>query len=151
MAEAIFKHHTKAISRIGRVDSAGAGDLKHLLPTDGRTLRTLLRHKVDVTWRYPRPIIPEDYSNFHYILAVDQPTLNRLNQLQKSWGTFGSSNIQLLGKYSRTGVEEVIDPFMRRESEFEEVFSQLTNLCVMFLRSVIGKENDIPTQTIYGN
>jgi protein-tyrosine-phosphatase len=66
MAEAIFRHHTKGISWVGTVDSAGAGDPAKLLPTDGRTLRTLLRHGIDVTWRYPRPIKPQDYANFHY-------------------------------------------------------------------------------------
>jgi protein-tyrosine phosphatase len=136
MAEAIFRHYAKGISRLGKIDSAGAGDPKYLLPTDGRTLRTLLRHKIDVSWRNPRPVIPEDFTSFQYIVGVDMYTLNRLNQLQESWGAAGSSQIQLLGEFGESGNEEVFDPYYQGESAFEELFFQLSSLCRNLLRRI---------------
>jgi protein-tyrosine phosphatase len=139
MAEAIFKHHTKGISWIGRIDSAGAGDPNYLLPTDRRTLRTLLRHGIEVTERHPRPVIPEDYTHFRYILAVDKPTLNRLKQFQKNWSTLRPSHIGLLGEFSESRNEDVTDPYGQNENAFEDLFFQLTKLCVNFLGSITRK------------
>lgn len=136
MAEAIFRHYAKGIPWLGKVDSAGAGNPQNLLPIDGRTLRTLLRHKIDVSWRNPRPVIPEDFTNFQYILGIDRFVMSRLIQLQESWDVVGSSRLHLLGEFSESGDEEVSDPYHRDESAFEELFFQLSNLCKCLLRSI---------------
>jgi len=141
MAEAVFKRLTENLPRIGRVDSAGSGDWPALMRTDPRTVTILYRHGIDSTRRHPRQIIPSDFDDFMYILAVSQDNMNKLKLIQETWGVSGAAKVLLFGSFGTVEDREVSDPWGKDLPAFENVFDQLVRMSYAFLKKILEVES----------
>ncbi len=98
------------------IDSAGTSTWHVGEPPDFRGREAALTRGFDIGNRVARKLTRQDFDDFHYILAMDRTNLRHLEQMNT-----GPATVELLLKYSKSGLLEVPDPYYGGVREFEEV------------------------------
>ena len=119
MAEAVFRHQVAAAGLSDRfeIDSAGtgawhAGELPH-----HGTRAVLMRNSVDVGPQRARQVLPTDFDDFDYILAMDNENMADLRQFHPE----PQRRTKLFLDFApEAPVREVPDPYYT--GGFDEVF-----------------------------
>ncbi|MBI3561390.1 MAG: low molecular weight phosphotyrosine protein phosphatase [Gammaproteobacteria bacterium] len=83
MAEGVFRKlvATANLSQHIVTDSAGTHAYHVGEPADRRAQETALKHGVDISDLHARKVLPQDFGQFQYILAMDNDNLQRLRSL----------------------------------------------------------------------
>ncbi len=121
----------KGLSNKISVDSAGTADY-HIgdLP-DRRTRQNADSHGITLTHKC-RQLSIQDFSDFDYIVAMDQQNLDNINLLSlRAFGNYQlDENVFLLRKFENKNKDSlsVPDPYYGTLANFEEVF-QIVNRC----------------------
>ena len=140
MAEAVFYNllKSKDLERNFKVESAGTAAYHVGELPDKRTLAVLEANNI-FTRSFARKIGISDFDAFNFIIAMDQENLNDLlaicPQSQKNkvfkFGTFAlDSNL----------VADVKDPYYGKISDFESIFSQITQLSMGLLNYLTDRK-----------
>jgi low molecular weight phosphotyrosine protein phosphatase len=121
MAEAVFKSIVKDRNLDIQVDSAGTASYHVGDPPDSRSVKECNRNNVAVHHR-ARQIQEKDFSEFDYILVMDEDNLQDVKRMQPK-----STNaiVQLFGNYGESKVDRIIkDPYYGGNDGFTKNFEQ---------------------------
>jgi protein-tyrosine phosphatase len=125
MAEGVFKHHVMHAGLEGCIaaDSAGTHDYHIGEPPDPRAQRAASRRGYDLSALRGRQVSRSDFSEFDYLLAMDEANLRVLEQLCPSQH---AHKLKLFMEFS-TGpaLREVPDPYYGGEPGFERVLDMV--------------------------
>lgn len=102
-----------------RVDSAGTGDWHLGEPPDPRSRQAARARGYDLEHLRARQVVPADFRNFGYILAMDDANLRDLRRLQPDWYR-GELDLFLRAGGCRSPLE-VPDPYNGDARDFERV------------------------------
>ncbi len=134
MAEGVLRHkiaHAGLSDRIA-VDSAGTGDWHIGNPPHQGTLNLLRERKISTEGMRARQIVPDDLSDFDYVLTMDDSNLANVQALR----TPASRAVlrPLMSYAPETGVEEVPDPYLTEG--FPEVYRLIDAACENLLDTI---------------
>jgi protein-tyrosine phosphatase len=115
--------HTRVV-----VDSAGTHGYHSGEAPDPRAIRAAAQRGVELSLLRARPVQPEDFSRFDWLLAMDQANLDWL-QSRRPEGV--QTRMGLLMEYARrhAAVREVPDPYYGAVAGFEYVFDLVEDAC----------------------
>lgn len=152
MSEGVFQSLTRPANKavhplIFNVDSCGTGTYHIGHSPDSRTMATLEKNGISTYRHTARQFNPNsDFTNFEYILAMDDDNLDDLERLRlhevKKKGTEEDVGKVLLfgefgGKRRRNGRgEEVEDPYYGGNDGFTTAFEQASRFTKAFLEQL---------------
>ena len=123
-------HHLSfaGIDGLVRVDSAGTGAWHAGEPPDPRACAVAEMNGVTLNGS-ARRVVPEDFQEFDYVLAMDSANLNDLEHLQASSG--GDARVALFRTYDplAEGDSDVPDPYYGGSSGFDRVYEMVDRTC----------------------
>ena len=130
LAEGVMLHHLSVAAIDGpvRVDSAGTGAWHAGEPPDPRACAVAEMNGVRLNGS-ARRVVPEDFHDFDYILAMDGANLRDLEDLQASSG--GNARVALFRAYDPLGKgdADVPDPYYGGSSGFDRVYEMVDRTC----------------------
>ena len=124
LAEAALKAEAARIGLDIDVDSAGIGSWHVGEPPDPRARRTAKRHGLDVSGQRARKIAKADFARFDHIIALDHEVLDALERMRPA-DSVAQVNLLLDYVEGREG-EEVADPYMGGEADFEAAWGDVS-------------------------
>jgi protein-tyrosine phosphatase len=119
-AEGVFRHLVKESGLAGRIttDSAGTHAYHSNEPPDRRAQAAAIRRGYSLEDIRARPVREEDYSEFDYVIAMDDDNLRFLReQSDTEW----HASIRLFLEFSSATESEVPDPYYGGSLGFERV------------------------------
>lgn len=110
------------------VDSAGTQGYHTAEPPDPRAIRAAAQRGYDIAGIRARPLRPEDFSQFDWLLAMDQ---GHLDWMAKRAPAAASGRVGLLMPMARRhpGVHEVPDPYYGGPAGFDHVLDLVEDAC----------------------
>ena len=130
MAEGVLRARLRQAGLEPRVvvDSAGTHGHHRGEAPDPRAIRVAARRGIELEGLRARPVRPEDFSRFHWVLAMDEDNLSWLRRRQPEGA---GPRIGLLMEHARrhAGVLEVPDPYYGAEAGFERVLDLVDDAC----------------------
>ncbi len=111
-----------------RVDSAGTHGYHTGEGPDPRAVRHAAQRGYDLSALRARPVVPEDYTRFHWLLAMDE---DNLEWLQRKAPPGHRARVELLMPYARrqAGLRVVPDPYYGSAAGFEHVLDLVEDAC----------------------
>jgi len=125
MAEGVFRYHVNraGMDRRIAIDSAGTHDYHVGDPPDPRAQRAAGRRGYDLSGQRGRQVSDADFSEFDYLLAMDEVNLRVLKRLCPRQH---AHKLKLLMEFSTSTVlREVPDPYYGGEQGFERVLDMV--------------------------
>ena len=130
MAEGVLraKLHQAGLDPRVVVDSAGTHGHHRGEAPDPRAIRVAARRGIELEGLRARPVRPEDFTRFHWVLAMDEDNLSWLRSRQPGGA---GPRIGLLMEHARrhAGVLEVPDPYYGAEPGFDRVLDLVDDAC----------------------
>jgi protein-tyrosine phosphatase len=106
------------------IDSAGTHAYHIGEPPDSRSQQTALRRGIDMNDLRARKVERDDFSDYHYVLAMDQDNLSNLRALIAGGSSY--ARVELFMDYAADWSEqEVPDPYYGGAQGFERVFDMV--------------------------
>jgi len=125
MAEGVFRHHVIQAGLDGRVaiDSAGTHDYHVGEPPDPRAQGAAGRRGYDLSAQRGRQVSDADFSEFDFLLAMDEVNLRVLKRLCPPQH---AHKLKLFMEFSTgTALREVPDPYYGGDQGFERVLDMV--------------------------
>jgi protein-tyrosine phosphatase len=138
-AEGVFAHLVRERGFADRIDTDSAGTIDYHAgeAPDHRAQETALRYGVDIGDLRARQVSKEDYTRFHYILAMDREHL-RLLRLGQPKGH--DARVQLFCEYTvKRRESEVPDPYYGGPRDFEDVFALVRDASEGLLEAIVAE------------
>jgi len=136
MAEGMLRHALveRGLSQCIKVDSAGTHVSKNGQRPDTRAQNVVLPEGVNINELRSRSILPGDFSEYDYILAMD-------NNNYRSLLTICSSEYQhklalIMSFAPEIGVTEVPDPYYSNKAGFQQVYTFLEQAILGLVDSI---------------
>ena len=130
MAEGVLRAKLAAAGLAGRVqvDSAGTHGYHTSEPPDPRAIRIAARRGYAIDQLRARPVTPEDYAGFDWMLALDD---GHLSWLHKRGPAGHAVRLERLMDHARrhAAVSEVPDPYYGPDAGFEHVLDLVEDAC----------------------
>ncbi len=121
MAEGVLRARLQEAGLGGkvRVDSAATGRSHVGYPPDERAIARAAKHGVDISAQRARALVPEDYSEFDYILCADRTILHdaRIRKPRTA-----HADVELLLEWSGVGKKDIPDPYCGEPRDFERAW-----------------------------
>jgi protein-tyrosine phosphatase len=124
-AEAVFRHYVELAGLTDHIhiDSAGTHDYHIGDAPDGRTQRAALQRGYDMSALRGRQVGTEDFSQFEYMLAMDEANLSILKRLHPRTV---HTHLGLFLEFAEQHIErEVPDPYYGGADGFEKVLDMV--------------------------
>lgn len=123
LAEAALRARAVEAGVAMTIDSAGTGDWHVGRPPDPRAQETALRHGLDISTYRARQVMPEDFTRFGHVFALDQQNLKDLRRIEPSRHI---AEVGLLMDLvpGRKGTA-VIDPYYGDAEDFEQAWADV--------------------------
>ena len=129
-----------------KVDSAGTHGYHVGAPPDPRSIEAALNRGVDLRALRARQVTPEDFEEYHYILAMDHRNMADLEDIagtQVFHQKRSQGGVQLFLDYAtEQKVREVPDPYYGGPRGFEMVLDLITQASDGFISYLIKTEKD---------
>ena len=123
------------------VDSAGTHAYHIGEPPDGRAIRAAAGRDIDLSAQLARRVEHEDFERFDYILAMDQPNLEDLQQMMP---TSSSEQVLKVLQFSLLGVtDDVPDPYYGGSHGFDQVLDLLLDSIDGFLNHLGERQAEL--------
>jgi len=128
------------LQRRVRVASAGTHGYHTSEPPDPRAVEHAARRGYDIAGLRARPVVPADFQQHHWLLAMDD---DNLAWLQRKAPSDGQARVELLMTHAlrHRGVKTVPDPYFGTGDGFERVLDLLEDACegvVVKLQTELG-------------
>ncbi len=149
-AEGVFKHFVERAGLAERVmsDSAGTHDYHVGDPPDARAQKAAALRGYDLSTLRGRQVSRRDFSEFDYVLAMDETNLRLLERLCPQECT---SKLKLFMEFGADlGVREVPDPYYGTVEGFERVLDlveQASRGLIEHLRDRIATQDTVGSQS----
>jgi protein-tyrosine phosphatase len=133
-AEGVLRAKLQRAGLHGRVvvDSAGTHGYHTSEPPDPRAVQHAARRGYDIARLRARPVSPDDFSRFEWMLAMDEANLAWLRKRAPA-GTAARMEL-LMGLAGVPGVTEVPDPYYGAAAGFDQVLDLLETACDELVR-----------------
>ena len=134
-AEGVFRQHVKEAGLTGCVvvDSAGTGDYHLGERPDPRACWAASRRGYDLAALRARQVSTEDFSNFDYVLAMDEQNLHTLKQLAPA---DHAHKVKMFTEFCSNGECSVPDPYTGGPQGFEFVLDLVEDAAQGLLRHI---------------
>ncbi len=134
-AEGVFRHLVGEAGLTDRIviDSAGTGDWHVGRPPDERACRAAAARGYDISALRGRQVSRKDFSEFDYILAMDDENVRALERLSPREH---AHKIRLLTDFGSNGARAVPDPYTGNASGFQIVLDLVEDAAQGLLRHV---------------
>lgn len=132
-AEAVFRRKVAArdVEKRYQIDSAGILDAHQGEPADARMRRHAAQRGYDLA-SISRPVLPEDFQRFDYLVGMDEQ--NRRDLLALAPDPAARDRVSLLLDHlPGATVREVPDPYYGGAAGFERVLDLVEDACDAFL------------------
>lgn len=128
-AEGVLRHKLvqAGLGQIVAVDSAGTQGYHTSEPPDPRAVKAAARRGYDIGSIKARPIRPEDFTVFDWVLAMDRSHLEWLSR--RSAAAQVRAGLLMAAATRHTGIEEVPDPYYGGPEGFERVLDLIEDAC----------------------
>jgi protein-tyrosine phosphatase len=129
-AEGVLRAKLRKAGLDGRVavDSAGTHGYHTGEPPDARAIRHAAQRGYDIAGLRARPVAPDDYARFHWLLAMDEDNLAWLRK--RAPEGHGARMELLLDSALRNSHARVVpDPYYGTADGFEHVLDLLEDAC----------------------
>ncbi|MDF2605989.1 MAG: protein tyrosine phosphatase [Bacillales bacterium] len=140
MAEAVFRHLIIEQDLAGKikVDSAGTGDWHIGHPPHEGTQKILSDKKISFEGMKARQVLPSDFVDYQYIIAMDNSNISNLEKWEKQ----GEPQFigRLLDFVPDSNIQEVPDPYFT--GNFNETYELILKGCKNLLEKII-KDHDL--------
>ncbi|EDS27454.1 low molecular weight protein-tyrosine-phosphatase [Culex quinquefasciatus] len=114
MAEAVLNHLQSKKQLNWAVDSAGTSDMNAGRSPNPNTFAVLREHGLGSS-HVSRQVRVEDFSNFDYILSMDESNLSYLKRIAPEGCR---AKVELLGEYRMDELDKiVVDPYVRNRNK----------------------------------
>jgi protein-tyrosine phosphatase len=126
------------------VDSAGTQGYHTAEPPDPRAIRAAAQRGYDIAGIRARPLRPEDFARFDWLLAMDQ---GHLDWMAKRAPPNASGRLGLLMPMARRhpGVRDVPDPYYGGPAGFDHVLDLVEDACEGLVERLrVGQEPGVP-------
>lgn len=136
-AEAVFRHLVEQQGLAGQIiiDSAGTHDYHIGNPPDARSQAAAARRGYDLSGLRARQVVPEDFTTFDYVLAMDETNLDLLRQ---QCPEACRSRLKLFLTFAENvDLHEVPDPYYGEAPGFEQVLDLVEHAGQGLLREII--------------
>ncbi|XP_046877927.1 low molecular weight phosphotyrosine protein phosphatase isoform X1 [Hypomesus transpacificus] len=135
IAEAVFRKMAtdKDVVDEWRIDSAATSTYEIGSSPDHRGQACMKKHGVPMM-HIARQVTKEDFTNFKYILCMDESNMSDLNKKAKSVKN-STAKIELLGSYDPEKQLIIKDPYYGGDEDFEKVYEQCVRCCKAFLEA----------------
>ena len=122
-AHAVLAHKLRERGLEGQVKVASSGTIAYHVgePADARMRQELARHGIKSISRAEQ-FVPEDFSRYDLILAMDRTNFTSLKDLAVNGNSRYFSKVRLFRDFDPEGPGDVPDPYYGGASGFEEVF-----------------------------
>jgi protein-tyrosine phosphatase len=134
MAEAVFRHLIKEQNLVGKinVDSAGTGDWHIGHPPHEGTQKILKDKKISFEGMKARQVLPADFVDYQYIIAMDNSNISNLEK----WEKHGEPQFigRLLDFVPESKILEVPDPYFT--GNFHETYELILKGCKNLLEKI---------------
>jgi protein-tyrosine phosphatase len=134
------KLHAAGLGAQVLVDSAGTHGYHTQEPPDARSIRIAAQRGYDIAGQRARPVVPEDFSRFDLLLAMDSSNLAWL-QKRKPEDTQPRIELLLSHSLSRSGLTDVPDPYYGADTGFEVVMDLVEDACDGLVAQLRGELN----------
>lgn len=143
-AEGVFRHRAIEAgfrdSYVGDlfIDSAGTGAYHIGEKPDRRSRKAAASQGVDLENIRARKLTLQDFSDFDYILAMDQENLSNMKSLCPE---HHQKKLHLFMNFARNcpGITEVPDPYYDDQKAFDRVFNIVDRAAIGFLDHIKGE------------
>ncbi len=138
IAEGVLRAKLQQAGLLGRVvvDSAGTHGYHTNEPPDPRSIKLAAQRGYNIAGQQARPVLPEDFSRFQWLVAMDNSNLAWLQKKQPAVSSNPGSNpkatrIELLMSHAKNhpGISEVPDPYYGPDAGFERVLDLVEDAC----------------------
>ncbi|KAH7130165.1 low molecular weight phosphotyrosine protein phosphatase [Dendryphion nanum] len=151
MSEGVFQSLTRPAGKeahplVSNIDSCGTGAYHVGDGPDSRTMSTLKANGITSYRHRARKFATQDFTNFDYILAMDDSNLDdllrlRAREIKKVGSEDGVGKVMLFGDFGgkkRRGKrgEEVDDPYYGGQNGFEDAYEQAVRFTNAFLEQL---------------
>ena len=136
MAEAVLrgKLQRAGLGEVVAVDSAGTHGFKRGTPVDGRALAQAGRRGYDLKGRKSRPLVPEDFTRFEWLLAMDHKNLDVLHD--RCPPSEHHRVASLLSFLPQAPVDEIPDPYFGSVATFDAALDLIEPACDGLLQAL---------------
>lgn len=128
-AHAVFQHLVNQSGQKANffIDSAGTSAFHSGSPPDARSAQESRSHGVDMSYVRSRPVVPNDFYEFDWILAMDFTNLTDLKRMKPD---DSKAQLAMLLNYSSDFKgQPVSDPYYGGEQGFKDVYDQIFQAC----------------------
>ena len=137
-AEGVFRRIAREHGLLDRleVDSCGTGSWHIGKPPDARAMEAASRRGIDISDLRARQISEQDLDRFDYVLVMDRQNLADVRAI---WRQNGGTEPELFLGYSKTGRDEVPDPYFGGEDGFEQVLDLIEDAARGLIADIRGR------------
>jgi protein-tyrosine phosphatase len=130
LAEGVLRAKLQSAGLAQRVlvDSAGTHGYHTQEPPDPRSIRLAAQRGYDIAGQRARPVVPEDFTRFDWLLAMDSSNLAWL-QKRKPEEVQPRMSLLMAHAPNRPGVLDVPDPYYGPDAGFEVVLDYVEDAC----------------------
>jgi protein-tyrosine phosphatase len=142
-AEGVFRHHVRKRHLIEHflIDSAGTHGYHAGAPPDERAIAHAAKRGYDLSQLRARPVSPDDFDRFDFILAMDRQNLHHLKSMTPSRC---QHKLELLLDYSSEHAGgDVPDPYYGKPRDFERVLDLVEAGCQNLLDFLAARRANI--------
>ncbi len=132
LAEGVFRQKTieQEVNHLFHIDSAGTASYHIGSLPDNRSMEVALKNGFELTHK-ARSFSESDFSNFHYIIAMDK---NNFNNIKRLMPDDTNSKVLLMRHFDLLAKDgEVPDPYYGDIKDFEQVYDILDRSCEVML------------------
>ncbi|HCW90262.1 MAG TPA: phosphotyrosine protein phosphatase, partial [Marinobacter sp.] len=105
-------------------------------PPDARAMEAASRRGIDISDLRARQISEQDLDRFDYVLVMDRQNLADVRAI---WRQNGGTEPELFLGYSKTGRDEVPDPYFGGEDGFEQVLDLIEDAARGLIADIRGQ------------
>jgi protein-tyrosine phosphatase len=143
LAEGIFSYliQKKGLDSYFQIDSAGIGEWNVGQSPDTRTVTVAANHGVVITGQ-SRQFVPEDFSKFDLIIAMDSE--NKRSLLNLAGSSTDKAKVHLLREYDIEANKDldIPDPYYQDNEFFENVYQMIERSCRNMVSAIYPDENN---------
>ncbi len=129
-AEGVLRSKLERAGLLGlvQVDSAGTHGYHSGEPPDPRAVRHAAQRGYDIAGQRARPVVPDDFSRFDWVLAMDEDNLAWLRKRAPE-GSLARIEPLMSHAWRHPQVTAVPDPYYGAPAGFEHVLDLLEDAC----------------------
>jgi protein-tyrosine phosphatase len=143
-ADGVFRRLVEdaGLSHAVECESAGTHAYHVGEGADLRSSRAAKRRGYDLSRHRARRVRESDFTEFHYVLAMDRENLGHLEAVAASAGPAKRAKVAMLLEFAPTAhFTEVPDPYARGDDGFEQVLDLVESACEGLLAHI--RQNDL--------